>query len=235
MSDTPDIPQDAPLDDDRIFAAEYVLGLLSTADHRAFEARMDGDPILRARVAEWAEDFVTLTADFPEETPPETLWRAIEASLDRPVVEPIRRRTGLGLLGYALGGLMAAGLAFVVVNSGMLSPAAPEFQARIAAQDNAVLFAAAYDADTGQLALEYQAGSHPPDRSFEFWLIAEGEAPVSVIVWPDGSPAEVVTLSDELWAKVPGAVLAISDEPAGGSPTGQPTGAVVAVGQIEPI
>ncbi|MEC7299632.1 MAG: hypothetical protein VXW43_13215 [Pseudomonadota bacterium] len=45
MSDTPDIPQDAPLDDDRIFAAEYVLGLLSTADHRAFEARMDGDPI----------------------------------------------------------------------------------------------------------------------------------------------------------------------------------------------
>ncbi|MEC7299633.1 MAG: anti-sigma factor [Pseudomonadota bacterium] len=163
------------------------------------------------------------------------MWRAIEASLDRPVVEPIRRRTGLGLLGYALGGLMAAGLAFVVVNSGMLSPAAPEFQARIAAQDNAVLFAAAYDADTGQLALEYQAGSHPPDRSFEFWLIAEGEAPVSVIVWPDGSPAEVVTLSDELWAKVPGAVLAISDEPAGGSPTGQPTGAVVAVGQIEPI
>ncbi|WP_375173576.1 anti-sigma factor domain-containing protein [Pseudooceanicola sp.] len=221
-------------DDDRILAAEYVLGLLTDDDRRRVDDRLGGDPALRAEVALWEESFVALTDPIPEVTPPERLWRAITSALDTPVVTAPKRR-GFGILGYALGGVLAAGLAWVVISSGIMTPAAPEYQARIAAEDNAVVFAAAFDEDTGQLALEYQAGAHAPDRSFEFWLIADGEAPVSVIVWPDGSQAEVVTLPADLAAKIPGAVLAISDEPAGGSPTGQPTGDVLAVGPVQEI
>ncbi|EAQ02956.1 hypothetical protein OB2597_16280 [Pseudooceanicola batsensis HTCC2597] len=233
MSDTPDIPDD----DDRILAAEYVLGLLSQPDRRAFEARLDGDAGLRALVARWAEDFVALVQDIPEATPPGTLWRAIEASIDSPVARPARRRrSGLGLLGYALGGVLAAGLAWMVVTSGLLAPVtAPEYQARIAAEDGAIVFQAAYDEDTGTLELLRQSGAAAAGRSLEFWLIAGDEAPVSVIVWPTGASQEVVTLPADLAARFPEAVLAISDEPEGGSPTGQPTGDVLAVGDVQEI
>lgn len=220
--------------DDRILAAEYVLGLLSAADHRRVEERLGGDVALRAEVARWQEDFASLTDPFPEVAPPEHLYGRIVAAIETPMTSR-PKRWGISLFGYALGGVAAAALAWGVFNSGVMSPTVPEYQARIAAEDNSVLFAAAYDVDTGQLALEYQAGAHAADRSFEFWLIADGEPPVSVIVWPDGSQAEVVTLPADLAAKIPGAVLAISDEPAGGSPTGQPTGAVVALGPVQGV
>ena len=221
-------------DDDRVFAAEYVLGLLSDADLSRAEYRLGSDPAFRAEVVAWQEDFDTLTDPMPEVAPPAQVWRGIEAALDTPMTTR-PKRSGISLLGYALAGLMAAGLAWVVVNSGVMTPAAPEFQARIAAEDSALVFAAAYDVDTGELALARQTGAAATGRSLEIWLIAEGQAPVSVLVWPDASEAEVVTLPAELAANLPGAVLAISDEPLGGSPTGQPTGAVLALGPVQEI
>lgn len=220
--------------DDRILAAEYVLGLLSTAERRRVEDRLGGDAALRAEVAHWEESFVALTDPIPEVAPPERLWRGISAVLDAPSAKT-RKRRGIGIFGYALGGVLAAGLAWVVINSGMMTPAAPEYQARIAAEDNAIVFAAAYDVDTGQLALQHQSGAAAQGRSLEFWLIADGDAPVSVMVWPANSQSEVVNIPADLAAKLPGAVLAISDEPEGGSPTGQPTGAVLAIGPVQEI
>ncbi|WP_136634914.1 anti-sigma factor [Pseudooceanicola onchidii] len=220
--------------DDRILAAEYVLGLLSPADMRGVEDRLGGDAALRSEVAQWQETFVTFTDPIPEVTPPEHLWPAITRDLDTPVTTR-PRRFGLGVLGYALGGVLAAGLAWVAFDSGVMRPAAPEYQARIAAEDDSLVFEAAFDADTGQLALQYRTGGHAPGTSLEFWLIAEGQAPVSVIVWPDGSQAETVELPSDLTGQLTGAVLAISEEPAGGSPTGQPTGPVRAVGPLQGV
>jgi anti-sigma-K factor RskA len=71
-----------------------------------------------------------------------------------------------------------------------------------------------------------------PNQSYELWLIpAEGGAPLSVAVL--GSLDARFTVPavhlDRLRA---GATLAISTEPAGGSPTGQPTGPVILAGRI---
>jgi anti-sigma-K factor RskA len=41
-----------------------------------------------------------------------------------------------------------------------------------------------------------------------------------------------IIIPESLRIKMVGATLAISDEPAGGSPTGAPTGAVLAAGEI---
>jgi anti-sigma-K factor RskA len=71
------------------------------------------------------------------------------------------------------------------------------------------------------------AGAAPPtDRAYEAWLIAPGAAPVSLgligaeplrVPYPD--PPQ-------------GWTLAVSLEPAGGSPVGAPTGPVLAAGEI---
>jgi hypothetical protein len=72
----------------------------------------------------------------------------------------------------------------------------------------------------------------PTGRSTQLWLIPAGRAPISVGVFaPDTT--NVLPLSPELLTQLgPAAALAVSIEPLGGSPTGQPTGPVVAKGAI---
>lgn len=221
-------------DDDRVFAAEYVLGLMDADAVRAFEARMSGDPMLRAQVVAWAEDFSAMTDEIPEETPPPGVFTAIASQLFGPAEadEPsLWQRLGLGWI--IPGAVAAAALAFFVVNAGLLTPDfAPEYVAEVTAEDASVHFTASYDADTGNLHLVRHAGEAAPGRSLEFWLIAGDSAPVSVMVWPTGSQEEEIILPAPVAAALPGGTLAISDEPEGGSPSGAPTGTVLAHGQI---
>mgnify|MGYP000881567588 CR=1 FL=1 len=74
-------------------------------------------------------------------------------------------------------------------------------------------------------------GAPATGRSLELWLIAGNEAPVSLGVLPQDA-ASRITLPAALRGKLVGSVLAISDEPEGGSPTGAPTGAVLATGEL---
>lgn len=72
------------------------------------------------------------------------------------------------------------------------------------------------------------------DKSFEMWVLPEGQNPISLGVM-DGK--EVVTIDTDKLIGPDGsrATLAVSVEPLGGSPTGLPTGPVVASGQLKPI
>jgi anti-sigma-K factor RskA len=87
-------------------------------------------------------------------------------------------------------------------------------------------------ADGRQLVLRAQrpviAG---PNQSYELWLIPAGEKPIAVAVLGslDASFPLPETQRGRLRA---GATLAVSTEPAGGSPTGQPTGTVILAGTI---
>jgi len=69
-------------------------------------------------------------------------------------------------------------------------------------------------------------------QSFELWLIpAGGAAPQSLGVL--GALDSEIRLSPELGIRLaPGAKLAVSVEPAGGSPTGGPTGPVIVIGDV---
>ncbi|MCZ4351114.1 anti-sigma factor [Roseovarius aestuarii] len=219
-------------DEDRALAGEYALGLLEPDAAAAFEARLLTDPDLRAMHAEWAQDFASLTDDFPEVTPPARIKAAVHDLL---FPTPPRRNA---LMGWVLGGLMAAGLAvFLLMNSGLLGPSgpgAPTLTAMITAEDGAMVVAAAFDDTDGTLNLERTAGAAVPGRSLELWLIAGDNAPVSLGVLTDGVHTSV-TVPDALRGQMAGGTLAITDEPLGGSPTGGPTGAVMATGVVTPV
>jgi anti-sigma-K factor RskA len=70
------------------------------------------------------------------------------------------------------------------------------------------------------------------DRNTELWLIPAGSAPISVGVFPPGDPKRFHLDKALLDRLGPTAALAVSLEPVGGSPTGQPTGPVIAKGAI---
>jgi anti-sigma-K factor RskA len=86
---------------------------------------------------------------------------------------------------------------------------------------------------SGLLVRTVTGATPPPDRAFELWAIAPGTArPRSLGVIPPNGELRLAPLPPDLRD---GATLAISVEPAGGSPTRQPTGPVVFVGAVKAV
>jgi anti-sigma-K factor RskA len=67
----------------------------------------------------------------------------------------------------------------------------------------------------------------PPGKSYELWMLPAGGAPVSLGVLPPGGSRDVALAGDLSTRLLTAAGMAVSLEPDGGSPTGQPTGPVV--------
>ena len=70
-----------------------------------------------------------------------------------------------------------------------------------------------------------------PKQSYELWVIPEGEKPISVAVLGSLDARFAVPAAQAARLRA-GATLAVSAEPVGGSPTGQPTGPVILAGKI---
>lgn len=228
--------QDQPdRDDDRILAGEYALGLLSAEAAAAFEARLTNEPDLRAAYAQWAEDFTALTDDIPPRTPPARVWRGIEAEL---FASPDKASAPWGrrVLFWGSGLAAAAVLVLVLGINGLWERGAVRlvdapYVAELTAEDRSLVVQALYDDATGALFVERTVGAARPGRALELWLIAGEAAPVSLGTMPE-EPTAVLQVPADLQDRFVGAVLAISDEPVGGSPTGAPTGDVLAVGPV---
>lgn len=224
MSDAPDHQED------QVLAGEYALGLLTPEEAQAFEVRMRNEPHLRALYLQWSEDLAGLAEDVSEESPPPRVERAIEARLF-----PAPRNRSL-LERFGLTGLAAAVLAALLfvqfdgIGWGPGAPSDPVYIADIVASDASLEVAATYDAD-GSLYIERLSGQARSGRALELWLIEGDTPPVSLGVLPEDARARL-TVPEPLRARLEGGVLAISDEPPGGSPTGAPTGDVLAVGEI---
>jgi len=228
--------QDQPDRDDSVLAGEYALGLLTADEAAAIEARLNREPDLRALYAEWAEDLIAMTDDIPPETPPARVWRGIETDVHGAGAQvPWYRRAMLWG-----GGITAAAALILAVGYGGLFERAPlppvdaPYAAELAAEDRGLVVRALYDDATGRLFVERDAGRAAPGRALELWLIAGEDSPVSLGVLPDDAQA-VLPVPDALRDRFAGSALAISDEPEGGSPTGAPTGDILAVGQVRDL
>lgn len=216
MSGTDETP------DDNALAAEFVLRLMSDEDHRDFAARMTSEPALVALVQAWEADLSELAEEVPEAAPPARLKRAIESRLF-----PQVRARGVSLWRRVWAGMVVAALVGALVLVQVQQPAEPLFVAELAAEDRGLVLRAAYSQEG--LVVDRLTGDVQAGRAQELWLISEGSAPESLGLLESGSRSRIAVPSD-LEPVLSGATLAVSDEPPGGSPTGQPTGAVLAAG-----
>jgi len=69
-------------------------------------------------------------------------------------------------------------------------------------------------------------------RAIELWLILPDQRPRSLGLIQPGQPIRLTIPPDLAGRLTPDAALAVSLEPPGGSPTGQPTGPVIASGKL---
>lgn len=205
-----------PEEDDDFLASEYVLGTLDLAERSAAEARLR-EPDFAARVAGWEERLSGLNDDFAPAPLPDLLPK-IEARL---FPQPPRRSWWAGLRLW--GGVALASVALVAYLA--MTPPRPDLTAMITADQGNLQFAATLT--EGRLTITRVAGSVPDaTHSHELWIIAGNDPPVSLGVIP--AAGEVISLP----GATAGAVLAVTLEPPGGSPTGKPTGPIVAKGAL---
>ena len=214
--------------------AEYILGTLRGGARRRFEAALLKEPLVALRLRHWEATATPRFSKMIEVEPPAHLWRKLERELELSRYRlPWYQRTG-----FWKGWASAATAAMLILLAATLwSPrSAPPTTVQIAqltAAGGATQVSAQRTSDGGTLVLKANrpvlAG---PNQSYELWLIpGPGAAPISLAVL--GNLDASIALSSNLAAQLrAGATLAISTEPAGGSPTGQPTGAVILAGQI---
>lgn len=240
MTPADDIEREEVGDD--MAAAEYVLGVTPAGERHAVARRIATDLDFARLVDQWETRLSPLTESYPEATPPDSIKTALDRRLfaggDQPAAAS---RPGLWQSLALWRGLAAASLAALVLYVAAPFVAPPEevppvrLVASLAADDSEVRYLAVYDAGENYVGLSHVSGERAPDRDFELWVIEGDNPPVSVGVVPVGATVQL-RVPDTIRGMLDrDAVLAISLEPAGGSPTDQPTGPVLAVGDLRKI
>jgi len=223
-------------------AAEYVLGTLHGRARVRFRSLMRYDADLRRMVGDWEVRLMPLVAAAQEIAPPARVWR----SLSQRIAGTQRAPGWPGGLAFWRG-LAVASTAFVLLLAAFIgvTPRAEPPTAMIAVMND----------DKGEPAMTVSwppmkavrepyirikvLQEHPtmaPGTAWELWMLPPGKAaPVSLgLITTDAD--QVMKLKPAMVNRMEGAWgVAMSIEPAGGSPTGAPTGPVIFKGQCVKI
>jgi anti-sigma-K factor RskA len=229
-------------------AAEYAIGLLEGEERREAERLAETDPPFQAAAARWQGRLAELDQTATPMPAPNALWSRIEANLEAkptplpvndplPVIVPSPRAAFAalwrslpfwrmaGMAGAFASLLLALGIVLLATRAArepVLVAVLLTDQNRPAAVINAF-------ANGGAELIPLQGLQIPAGRALEVWAIPD----------PQGRPVSVGVLNEirsrrldlaRIGSPRPEQVFAVSLEPSGGSPTGQPTGPVLMKG-----
>lgn len=222
-------------DDIDALAGEYVLGTLPAAERAALAARRQREPDLDAAIRAWEERLHPLTDLVPAAAPPADLFRRIEARLDLSVpgdvtrieqVEALRRRLRFW---QRMTAAACAAAIVVVAAAGLREATRPAAQATYVGVfnegDRLPSFYLTVDLARRELTIRPVDARRQPGKTYQLWIASEtlGPAPRSLGLVDDDLEATRRPLTDFDPALLRRATFGVSLEPAGGSPTGQPT------------
>ncbi|WP_372525458.1 anti-sigma factor domain-containing protein [Piscinibacter sp.] len=219
-------------------AADYVSGTLRGPARRRFEALLPAHPLLRAAVREWQARLMPLTLSITPEAPPAAVWKRIEARIGAAPAPagaaPASWWSQLALWRGVSAFAMAAvvGLAVLLTNPGPAQPPVVVVLSATGSTDGAVpaSFVASISGDGRAMVTRPLVNvSLEASRALELWALPASGAPRSLGLI-SARDATVVKKGKVLAGAT---ALAVSLEPAGGSPTGAPTGPVLFVGKLQ--
>jgi anti-sigma-K factor RskA len=213
----------------RALAADYAIGLMPATARRRFEALLRDDAALRVELGHWQDALASLTGPLPERPVPDHVWEGIKARIELQVLHmPAKKPFWMNLRL-----LVAACGVVIAVLVGVL------YQRDLGVEYNATLVAA-----DQQPALKIQAyadhlqvepltlAAVEPARALELWAIPAGGKPISLGLLPVSGNGRIQLSKEHQALLTAPLTLAVSLEPEGGSPTGQPTGPVLYQGQL---
>ncbi len=218
-------------DEPDVAAAELALGVLDGAERAAALRRQLAEPAFARDVDYWRARFAALFSLIPEVEPAARLEHRVFERLDRPT----NTRPGLWRPFAIASSLAAASLLGVVLvrpdpiaPPAIIQPATMVAALMIEGQKEPRL--AVYDAANGQVRMPGPMPI-PEGRSAQLWAIVGDQAPHPLGLFHQAAGGVMADAASPT-PMAEGTTLAISIEPLGGSPTGLPTGPVVASGKL---
>ena len=200
-------------------AGEYVLGTLRGRARRRFE-RWLLSPQVGAIVKAWEDRLSGLEPALRGVTPPPAVWRGIETRLE---LKKLARAPAMRWLALAASLMFFALLGVFALRQFGTPPVTQ--QAYIEADAQTIYWRVELLGDNREVSIHvHQVHDLPAGKSHELWVLpANGGAPVSLGLLPHtGDHHRVLTAAQH--AALAGAkTIAVSLEPAGGSPNGSPT------------
>jgi anti-sigma-K factor RskA len=226
---------------DDLLAAELAFGLLDPRDRADAERRVALEPALAGVYQKW-QDYAAALAAGNAQMPPSSLWPSIQARIA--ANDTVALPTRAALRGWQAGTVVAIVAALGLGALALQRPSpplasqpavtrdAPPLVAILKGDANRAIVVISLDRSSNHLST-VPTGLRIGDHSAELWVIPKGGKPSTLgLVATDKPDWKPATHAAKALIRE-GAVLAISVEPIGGSPTGQPTGPVILTGAIE--
>lgn len=223
-------------------ADDYVLGLLEAADMQTVEAELERNAALRRAVAQSRERFLPLDMTAEPAEVSQDLWTRIEKDLRhqeaaerRTEAEPVvandnRAIQNAGFWRVTSFAGLAASLVLAVALGWNLTRTAEPLVVAVLVNETGEVQAVVEDFGTERAVVRLLADvSVPGDRTMQVWTLPSKETgPVSMGLLPQARSARLAPPS--LPAPKDAQLYEITLEPTGGSPTGRPTGPILAKG-----
>jgi anti-sigma-K factor RskA len=205
-------------------AREYVVGTLHGGARTRFARVLAASLPARRAVLGWERQLAPLARAVPAIEPPSHVWTSIESAIGARPRRPVR--------GAGIWPALAASLAVLAVLFGGLYFGQGEridraqYVAVITEEMTPVWLLQAFTEELRVSTINERP--EPAGNSYELWMLPDGGAPpVSLGLIPGVGNAALALDQQELDVLARTSTLAVSLEPAGGSPTGAPTGPVI--------
>jgi anti-sigma-K factor RskA len=218
-------------------AAEYALGTTPPRVRRRLAAIARREPVVAAALADWEQRLAVLGDAVPGVTPRPRIWGSIVERLGLSAAGSPASAWWNRLAWWrgiaAASFVVALALAIVQLTRGPAPAAAPIIVVLAGTDAKPAIIATAAPGERRLILKAVIDTSTPPGKDLELWALPAGGAPKALGILPRGALVSVAlpVPVDESLTNVP--ALAVSVEPAGGSPTGQPTGPVLYSGKVE--
>ena len=235
-------------------AAELALGLIEGEERAVALRRVLAEPGFAQQVDRWRRYLGQLFDLWPEMPAPAGVLERVEWTIDGPAAMDVPTTPQRRLFWPAAAGLSsvaaAALLLFIVLRpidhaprpaQPSATPTAPiaataptMLVASITPAEKGTPVTAVYDPSSGALRLT-PAALADANRSAELWVIGGDGVPHSLGLLRSVGATRFTVNQNNRARLAAGATLAVSLEPIGGSPTGLPTGPVVATGALSQV
>jgi len=213
-------------------AAEYALGTLRGAARRRFERLLPAHPALQDALNDWQLRLQALASPVQAVEPGARVWAAVQQRLFGAAPASWWQRLGLWQGFSAMAAVAALAMAVLIAQPTPVQPplvivmnSTPQGLEMIKTG-----FVASVSADGRALVLRpLDRVTLAEGRALELWAVPKAGAPRSLGLVATHSATTTVLRARLLQDT---SAFAVSLEPAGGSPTGKPTGPIVSAGEV---
>jgi anti-sigma-K factor RskA len=211
-------------------SGEYALGVLQGRARTRFGRLVDASRMARAHLQRWEDDLSVLSRSLEPIQPSARVWDGLERRLFGTRSSLTRRAPRIWKLAAAAGVVAVALIIGLVVRE---QQAGLQTVAVLRTDPTHSLWQIDRTKELSALTIRTVGPVQvAQEKAYELWALPRGGNPVSLGVLPTAGKVERILTPSQRAAFLAADKLAVSIEPAGGSPTGSPTGPIVIVTNV---